>query len=404
MKNIRSFFAVLALVLPALVYGQKKPQNICGSGNPNKKSTITLRTHFTLNKDPVKVEVWDVNCELHKRIFNRLIAAAGLHASDVQLREENDMGLATYLMATDAPYIVYTYSDFPYKGDNDTLATEYTSAVAHELGHYLNHHEDSWVTNKKNEKLELSADYFIGFLLERLGYTKKQAQSFLATTQDSVEGYPSKAERRIIIERGFNNSRSGIPAAAFAGVNPRVVWYQSTPKITSRTNYKVAVSDDTIRDTNDRPWNLFGYKINKIVKNWVGILYDSATNATYQLNLDVPTESDNSLNGTGRLVNNRTSFTYYKTAIGGYEIVNRGEEVRRSECKNVSASHRTLGFDDEEVDYLIYCKDEKDNQWKYILLTDYGLASVGQLMPAMLVNDISFLHKPHPSRRGFSPR
>ena len=123
----------------------------------------------------------------------------------------------------------------------------------------------------------------------------------------------------------------------------------------------------------------------------VGIFYSDITNATYQLNLKVPNDGGAYI-GLGRLVNNRTSFTYLKTGDNDYQIYNRGQLVFKKECDDPYALESKLGFDKDETNFLTYCKDKVVGGMKYILLKDYGFAPIGQLMPAILIASPSDLN------------
>jgi hypothetical protein len=78
--------------------------------------------------------------------------------------------------------------------------------LAHEVGHHLNGH-----TIRKGgstPELELQADEFAGFILQKLGATLQQSQkvmNYIAKPKES-RTHPSKNSRLIAIEKGWNKA------------------------------------------------------------------------------------------------------------------------------------------------------------------------------------------------------
>ena len=81
-----------------------------------------------------------------------------------------------------------------------------TALLAHEVGHHLNGH-----TIRKggsSKELELEADEFAGFILNKLGATLKQAQSvmlYVAKKEDSPT-HPAQTKRMLAIAKGWNEA------------------------------------------------------------------------------------------------------------------------------------------------------------------------------------------------------
>lgn len=368
MKAYRSLLALCILLIAGSATRAIKHSSLPAASLPIEQLTLT--------RSGSQVNVWAVESKQNTRIFQQLAAAAGLRQTTLQFRETKSKPLAMYLSATAGSYIVYKYADFVGRDRLiDTLA--FTGAIAHEIGHYLNHHEDSWNGPRKVEELELDADYFLGFLLQQLNYTEAQAIAFLDKTAGKAPGYPDKAHRIEVIRYGFRNAARKVSATAFATANPRVIWTDSA--------WTVQVADSVVAtnpaDNTEPPWTSY--------RNRVGIFYDSVNNATYQLNLNVSNYDDYNY-GLGRLVNNRTSFTYMKISDRGYNIYNHGKIVFTANCDDPNNNSK-LGFDREGVDYLVYCEDDKSHKKKYVLLKDYGYAGLEQLLPAVIIsspNDI----------------
>ena len=83
--------------------------------------------------------------------------------------------------------------------------------LAHEIGHHLNGHT---LKKRGNSLLELEADEFTGFVLNKLGASLEQSQrimNYIAKAQKS-ETHPARADRMLAIKTGWNKAVA--PAAA----------------------------------------------------------------------------------------------------------------------------------------------------------------------------------------------
>lgn len=354
---------------------------LCELSNSQQTSEIIVSNGKSSSKLIIRASSHPFVCN----IFNKLINVAGIRPQALQLAENSIIPFARHLTASDKHYIVYNYDDFLDENNGDQLDTmAITSALAHELGHYLNHHGEYnhsdtlyhkysnilWSRDERKD-LELDADYYLGYILKSLSYSKQQAANFLLRTS-SPDWYPPIPLRATSIANGINNAGLRISAEAFADANPRVICTDSA--------YTVWISG-VIRVTNNAtpPWNVYS--------RTVSIYYDKENNSTYQLNFDVPQYKGYRW-GLGRLVNNRTSFVYMKTGEHSYQVYNRAKLIMINQCKNAERTPK-LGYDKKLEDYLVYCTDITDGKMKYILLKDYGYASKFQLMPAIVVSDPS---------------
>ncbi|MBC7874063.1 MAG: hypothetical protein H7Y01_08705 [Ferruginibacter sp.] len=86
--------------------------------------------------------------------------------------------------------------------------------LAHEVGHHLNGH-----TIKKTGStptLELEADEFAGFVLQKLGASLDQAQdvmNYIARTEAS-KTHPARISRMLAIQNGWNKAANAEPIIA----------------------------------------------------------------------------------------------------------------------------------------------------------------------------------------------
>ena len=89
--------------------------------------------------------------------------------------------------------------------------------LAHEIGHHLNGHT---LKKRGNSLLELEADEFAGFVLNKLGASLEQSQrimNYIAREQRS-ETHPARADRMLAIKTGWNKAMtSPVNAVAIKG-------------------------------------------------------------------------------------------------------------------------------------------------------------------------------------------
>jgi hypothetical protein len=77
--------------------------------------------------------------------------------------------------------------------------------LAHEIGHHLNGHT---LKKRGNSLLELEADEFAGFVLNKLGASLEQSQrvmNYIAKAQQS-ETHPARKERMLAIKKGWDKA------------------------------------------------------------------------------------------------------------------------------------------------------------------------------------------------------
>lgn len=78
--------------------------------------------------------------------------------------------------------------------------------LAHEVGHHLNGH--TMHRGGSKPKLELEADEFAGFVLNKLGATVKQSQNvmYFIAKKEASRTHPSRDSRLQAIEKGWNKA------------------------------------------------------------------------------------------------------------------------------------------------------------------------------------------------------
>ncbi|OOV20524.1 hypothetical protein [Flavobacterium sp. LM4] len=79
------------------------------------------------------------------------------------------------------------------------------SIIAHEVGHHIaSFGEDS-------HKAELDADYWSGYVLQKLGSNKSAATKCIMTygTEEDTDSHPNKYSRAAMIEKGWQDAHNG---------------------------------------------------------------------------------------------------------------------------------------------------------------------------------------------------
>jgi len=122
---------------------------------------------------------------------------------DIELKEANVLNIEAKITHKKR-YILYNPS---FIADLNNSAKDKWSVItllAHEVGHHLKGH----TTHRGGSKpeLELEADEFAGFVLNKLGATVRESQNvmyFIAKTEGS-RTHPSRDSRLQAIEKGWN--------------------------------------------------------------------------------------------------------------------------------------------------------------------------------------------------------
>ena len=101
------------------------------------------------------------------------------------------------------------------------------SILAHEIGHHLNGH--TLELSGSRPKLELEADYFSGFVLQKMGASLEDAQLAMATlgSERGSETHPSKRDRLEAIASGWTKACNQDGSCNDSG---HVVTQRETPK------------------------------------------------------------------------------------------------------------------------------------------------------------------------------
>jgi len=137
-----------------------------------------------------------------QRMLQQIIDITGLK-TDFELKEANVMNIEASI-AHKKRLILYnpTYITTLNKISNNSWTV--MALLAHEVGHHLNGH--TMRKRGSSPELELEADEFAGFILNRLGATLEQSQHvmhYIAKIKGS-KTHPGRNSRLLAIEKGWN--------------------------------------------------------------------------------------------------------------------------------------------------------------------------------------------------------
>ena len=118
-------------------------------------------------------------------------------------------------------YILYDKSFMKEIAEN-TSSWSNLSILAHEIGHHVNGHSIDLLSVHTGEikppslpesrKMEIEADEFSGFVMQKLGASLNEAQEairkYASSDDDSYSTHPSKQKRLDAIERGYNRAKT----------------------------------------------------------------------------------------------------------------------------------------------------------------------------------------------------
>ncbi len=116
------------------------------------------------------------------------------------------------------------------------------SIIAHEIGHHLNGHTLS--SGGSRPDIELEADEFSGFVLNKMGasLTDAQAAMAVAASQKASHTHPAKRDRLIAIQSGWQNASGQIARAGTVKKSDKTITKPVMVKIPERA--PVAVLDE----------------------------------------------------------------------------------------------------------------------------------------------------------------
>jgi hypothetical protein len=126
-----------------------------------------------------------------------------------RLREQNGINNAYATIIGNQRYIVYDNSFLERLDSYAGTKWASISVLAHEMGHhYYNHMLNS---TGSNPPMELQADFFSGYVMEKLGAGLQEAEAAMSkvASPNASSTHPGKADRLNAIARGWNAANNG---------------------------------------------------------------------------------------------------------------------------------------------------------------------------------------------------
>jgi hypothetical protein len=204
--------AVLALAAPAIAQTAREHQ-------------IGSRAYAFHERIPRKVVSAEPSQDA-RDVVQRIMSAIGL-AANFEVRAASAVANAEAVVENGGKTRLILYNPAWMEDLKRALSGDNWSQIsilAHEIGHHLQFHMD---TDFANHAAELQADYFSGFILNKLGASLAQAQLAMAmiSPEAASDTHPGRAARVQEIARGWtaaagNQAANVIKAAAEAPARP----------------------------------------------------------------------------------------------------------------------------------------------------------------------------------------
>ena len=172
------------------------------------KSDVNSTGHSKSYKDSIS---YSLNASEMDQMLADIITVAGLQ-SNFEIKQANVLNIEASISHR-KKYILYNQDYITSLANITKNKWTVMTLLAHEVGHHYNEH-----TKKKGGSkpaLELEADEFAGFVLQKLGATLQQSQQvmhFIAKTKESST-HPARSSRLLAIEKGWNKAVAESQAA-----------------------------------------------------------------------------------------------------------------------------------------------------------------------------------------------
>ncbi len=227
--SVKYFITLLFFLAPAFLFSQSKLDTKISCSYYGEKMPQTI---FAFNSDN------DAQTAL-----NKIMEASGLPSNFklVAGNVPNACAAIIYNVLTKSyeRYIIYnqTFFEKTNSADQNWIVM---SILAHEVGHHLAGH--SLKEGGSRPELELEADKFSGFIMQKLNASLEQAQVSInsLTSETTSVTHPEKSARLAAIANGWKESASKSSTNKKSEVNNRVT---NVVRIGSKVRYEVESTD-----------------------------------------------------------------------------------------------------------------------------------------------------------------
>jgi len=180
---------------------------------------------------PANVATFSSDSEAEEAIA-RIVDASGL-VQNFQIRAAGVPNAAA-VVYEEKRYILY--NQYFMRDTREAASSDWApiSIMAHEVGHHLNGHTLDNLGSRPN--IELEADYYSGFILQRLGATLEEARAAMQTLGSDVgsDTHPAKNDRLAAIDNGWiracqSDASCDAGAPGGSGLSPDINTAQRMP-------------------------------------------------------------------------------------------------------------------------------------------------------------------------------
>jgi hypothetical protein len=200
---------VLAFTLVVPATGQAKREHVLGGRALAPAGGVQTARKVTSTEGSAEA----------RAVVQRIVGAIGIPMTSFEVRASPDVYNAEATTENGGRDRLILYNPTWMEGLRSSIATNWSDWVvlAHEVGHHVAFHMDPTFPN---HEAELQADYFAGFILEKLGAPLAEVQLAMAMVSADQEtvSHPAKAKRVAEVRKGWeaaarNVGANVIPAA-----------------------------------------------------------------------------------------------------------------------------------------------------------------------------------------------
>jgi hypothetical protein len=189
-----------------------------------------------------------------RAVVQRIVGVIGIPMTQFEVRASPDVANAEATTENGGKNRLILYNPAWMDGLRSSIATNWSDwlVLAHEVGHHVAFHMDP---SFPNHEAELQADYFAGFILEKLGAPLSEVQLGMAMVSTDAETatHPSKVKRVAEVRKGWeaaarNVGANVIPAALTVPERSAIA---PAPAASARPEQRVAL---LIGNTHYKTW------------------------------------------------------------------------------------------------------------------------------------------------------
>ena len=148
-----------------------------------------------------------------RAVVQRIISGIGIPMTNFEVRASPDVANAEATTENGGRDRLILYNPAWMDGLKSSISTDWSNWVvlAHEIGHHVAFHMDP---SFPNHEAELQADYFAGFILNKLSAPLAEVQLAMAmvSTDEATVSHPAKAKRVAEVRRGWQAAAQNVGA------------------------------------------------------------------------------------------------------------------------------------------------------------------------------------------------